>query len=324
MIVCAISDKNVRTLRKNLFGRLNKNAAANVPFNLKEYMNEVYNKISDKVPQEEAKHATALSYARLIPRFIQQAIGVSKLASGLAKASFDFNEAITLYNTIQNSSTSLEDVEAFLELKQADPLKTLKEANSNLPVTPPAPKVPVATEESSVAKTPYQKGRFKFHGQTRSDIETIGFPDSAAKNAEADLRLPPTPLYDHLYDAENNTWEESRSDPNNFFFKVKRNLLAEFAKTGYNTDKMSVQVEGIDIPVYLTAKSVTTEDSAKYSSDVDLSKDPARDGVFLFVTNASGDPLSFDVNGKVTLDYQTGSMAYYRIRLVLMLMEKLH
>ena len=70
-------------------------------------MAEIYNKMADQVKDEEAKHAIGLSYARLIPRFVQQAIGVPKFASYLAKNNFDFNEALTLKNTIQESGNTL-------------------------------------------------------------------------------------------------------------------------------------------------------------------------------------------------------------------------
>jgi hypothetical protein len=310
MIICAIPDKTVRILRKNLFGRLNKNAAANIPFDMKEYMGEVYSSVHGKVKEESAKHATALSYARLIPRFIQQGIGVPTLASYLAKTGFDFNQALELYDTIKDTPNSLEEIEAFLELNidpTVDLIPSKKRPKSK------KPEAPAVSNKNAVAKIPY-----KFYGQLRSFNETLKFDQSVAKSSALDLRNPMTPLSNEGYNPDatdrNDIWRESRQNPNNFFYKVQRKLLLQFAERGYSAEDMTIRVEGVPFDVHLTAKPVSSVDAKLFGDDVDMTKDPEGKGVMLFITDSNGDPMRFDINGDPTLDYDSGNIAYYRLK----------
>jgi len=310
MIICAIPDKTVRILRKNLFGRLNKNAAANIPFDMKEYMGEVYSSVHGKVTEESAKHATALSYARLIPRFIQQGIGVPTLASYLAKTGFNFNQALELYDTIKDTPNSLEEIEAFLDLN-VDPTTDLTPSKKRPESKKPA--APAVSNKDAIAKIPY-----KFYGQLRSFFETLRFDQSVAKSSELDLRNPMTALATEGYNPDatdgKDVWRESRENPNNFFYRVQRKLLLQFAEHGYSAEKMTIRVEGVPFDVHLTAKPVSSVDAKLFGDDVDLTKDPEGTGVMLFITDSNGDPMRFDINGDPTLDYDSGNIAYYRMK----------
>lgn len=310
MITCVISEKNVRILRKNLFRRLKQNAKANVPFNLKDYMTEIYTKISDKVVDEEAKHDTALSYAGLMPKLVQQALSVPQFVNGLAAQNFDFNEALTLYAQIKDSDTSLNDIESFLGIDMANAAAIISQHNATN-TTPSAAKPPVVTEKEAVAKTPS-----RFLGQYLSDLLTLNWRESLVnrKDSDKDARLPFSPMYDYIRN-DQGEWRESRTDPNNFYFKVKRKLIDRFIDTGYDPDNMKIKVGGIEIDIFLTAKSVTSVDSEELSKDIDLSKDTEGNGVLMFVTDASGTPLRFDANGDISLD-GSGKMAHYQIRAV--------
>jgi hypothetical protein len=118
-----------------------------------------------------------------------------------------------------------------------------------------------------------------------------------------------TPLYDEFY------YKEDRNNPNNFFYKVKRNLLTQLEKVNFNGEELKLAGR----QVFLTAMSPYNSDGtlrfpeSEYDSDMDFSKDPSKQGVLLYLTDQNGSPFRFDENGKQTYD-EGGKIAYYRMR----------
>lgn len=300
MIRCSISEANIGVARRKLFKHLKQNIAENKPFDLKAYMGDVYTDIHAKVNDPEAKHATALDYARLVPHFVQQSMGfIPDAFLGLQNIGFDFNNLASLYKDTVDEVKGLEAVEDYLGLS-VDPIQEIIEANVN--VTPPIEaEVEPVTEKERVAPTPSVRKAYNFAGQTLSAMNALSYMQGGKSVDGDDLTLGPTPMYTVL--------NEDRNNPNDFFRKVQRNILSKLAASGFDSSNMTLGE--FDSPVYLTAKSVSTINESDLGSEEDLSKDPERNGVLLVLTDASGSAFRFDQNGQP--DYE-GKIAYYKMR----------
>lgn len=303
MIRCSISEAKIGIARRKLFRHLKKSIAENKPFDLKAYMTDEYNDIYSKVNDLEAKHATALDYARLVPHFVQQAMGyIPDAFLGLQNIGFDFNNLANLYKDTIDEVKGLEAVEKYLELN-IDVLQEMIDDNKDV-IPAVESEVEPVTEEEREAPTPYVRRDFNFVGQTLSALNTVPYMQGGQPGSTEDVRLGATPFYDVL--------SEDRNNPNNFFYKVKRNIIQKLATSGFDSSNM--KLGEFNSPVYLTALSVDRFSEKDLGSDVDLSKDPERKGVLLALTDAAGEPFRFDENGEpVLLD---GRIAYYKMRVV--------
>lgn len=301
MIRCSISEANIGIARRKLFKHLKQSIADNTPFDLKEYMGAVYNDVYAKVTDPAAKHATALDYARLVPHFVQQAMGyIPDAFLGLQNIGFDFNNLASLYKDTIDEEKGLEAVEKYLELN-IDVLQEMLDDNRD--VTPPVqPEVEPVKEEDRIAPAPFLRTPFNFVGQTLSALNPVPYMQAGQPGATSDIRLGMTPLYDVL--------SEDRNNPNNFFYKVKRKIIDKLAAAEFDSSNM--RLGEFNSPVYLSARSVANIDEADLGSDVDLSQDPDRKGVLLVLTDSTGDPFKFDENGDPVL--LGGRIAYYKMR----------
>lgn len=303
MIRCSISEEKIGIARRKLFKHLRTAIAEGKPFDMKAYMENQYNDIYAKVNDPAAKHATALDYARLVPHFVQQAMGfIPDAFLGLQNIGFDFNNLATLYRDTMDEATGLDAVERYLELTK-DVVQELVE--DNVDVTPPIePEIPPVTEEERVAPTPAIRKDYNFVGQTLSAMNAIPYMQGGQPGSAEDIRLGATPLYDVL--------SEDRNNPNNFFYKVKRKLIGQLPSA--NFDSSNIKLGEFNSPVYLTAMSVNRIKESDLGTDVDLSKDPNRNGVLLVLTDSAGDPFRFDEDGNPNL--VDGRIAYYKMRSV--------
>ena len=301
MIRCSISETNIGIARRKLFKHLKESIADNKPFDLKDYMAGVYDDIYAKVNDPAAKHATALDYARLVPHFVQQSMGyIPEAFLGLQNIGFDFNNLANLYKDTIDEEKGLEAVENYLDLVK-NPIEELIEDNAG--VTPPvATEVEPVKEEERVAPTPPARLPFNFVGQTLSAMNSVPYMQGGQPGAIADVRLGATPLYTVL--------SEDRNNPNNFFYKVQRKIIQKLAAAEFDSSNM--RLGEFNSPVYLTASSVENFNEADLGSDVDLSKDPKREGVLLVLTDATGEPFRFDENGDPVLT--GGRISYYKMR----------
>ena len=301
MIRCSISEANIGAARRKLFKQLKQHIAENKPFDLKTYMGDVYTDIYSKVNDPEAKHATALDYARLVPHFVQQAMGyIPDAFLGLQNIGFDFNNLGSLYKDTIDEVKGLEAVENYLGLN-VDPIQEIIEANADV-VIPVKEEITPVKEEDKVAPTPATRKVYDFVGQTLSAMNAVPYMKAGQPGSFEDIRLGATPLYDVL--------SEDRNNPNDFFYKVKRKIIDRLAAA--NFDSSNIKLGEFNSPVYLTAKSVNSVNESDLGSDVDLSKDPERKGVLLVLTDAAGDPFRFDENGEPNL--VDGRIAYYKMR----------
>jgi hypothetical protein len=307
MIKCPISDEQQQKFSQQVAADILKLKSGET-FSPKDYMSNIYNAVYSATDDK----ATALNYARLVPFFMDiHASRNMDMKTKLRAAGVSFDELTDLTINFSQEGDTLKAVATYLGLDQSE-LEIKAKQNAAVKVPQEKPESAPIKEAEAVAKTPIN---VKYHAQLRPDIATVGYMESEAFEKKADVRLPMSPLSSLTYNVDatkaGERWQESRVNPNNFFKKVERNLLAKASEQGY-PEKLMLGSEGFETEVYLTLKSVATIDESEFQSDMDMSKDPEKEGILLVVTDSTGNPLYFDANGDLT--FSGGKIAYYRTR----------
>jgi len=291
---CAISIEQ----QKRFLTQVAKDVLATVeskqPFDIKAYMLDIYNKVKDA----SGDHERALDYVRLVPGFVDQIASYDRdIKKGLREATLSFDSLADLIVDFTDETDGLKTVANYLDLNR-DLKQELIDDNINVKKTPE----PEATikEEERVAPVPVIRQVFDFVGQTLSSLKVVSYKDTGKLPNTIDIRLGATPFYDIAF--------EDKNKPNNFFDKVKRNIVNQLAANGFDSRNLRF----LNTPVYLTAMSVAKIDPKDLDSNLDLSKDPERKGVVLVITDKTGTPFRFDEEGKPVLF--DGKLAYYTFR----------
>lgn len=291
---CAISVEQQKRfltqVAKDLLATINDKKS----FDVKAYMLDVYNKVKEKTDD----HERALDYVRLTPGFVDQVASYDRdIKKGMREAGLSFDSLADLIVDFTDDTNGLKTVSDYLELTR-DIKQELINDNVSISVTPEPEVIPEEQEE--IAPTPIIRQVFDFIGQTLSSLRVIPYTETGQIPGTTDIRLGATPLYDIAY--------ENKDNPNSFFDKVKRNIVKKLAANGFDSRNLRL----LDTPVYLTAMSVERINPADLGSDIDLSKDPDRNGVLLVITDKDGYPFRFDDNGNPIL--AGGKIAYYKFR----------
>jgi hypothetical protein len=326
-IICDLSPDELNSSQVRIIHAVRKAIRENVPFNLKEYMQNEYTAVYDLVPDVTNKHATATEYARVIPQLTKQVVNASdELYDGLADVNFDFNELAQLVRTTRGEQ-GLENTAEYLQMTQDD-FTDLVNDNANVSSSTPEPEVPNVNESNSQVGTPLARRVFNFMGQTWDSLITVPFHQARSllpKNKQGkakgtDITVGATPLTTFarpeggVWNDVSNVWERTDTeDIGDFYHTVQRNIIQKMNDAGiYDSREMTIDVGGYPYPVYLTAMSVT-DPRLKDLLDprMDLTAGAGEKGVVMVLTDEFSSPFKFDEKGEANMD---GRVAHYALR----------
>ena len=278
------------------------------PLDLKGLIKDIH----DLIHNATNDHSQALDYARLVPFMIDQLQSTDlQFKKFLRDSGIDKNELDDIILESSDPETGLKAIEDYMGLNQDNTKKELKALNEDI----------VKSDEPAKIVEP-KKTEIEKELEDSAPVQRINKLQNIAvqvrnKFLNAWKAVAPTMKSDHPFEAQFGLRAQEQGvervpiSETKFFYDVKRKVLEELADQNIDQDSEQLVLGDIE-GVYLTAKNVTQVDTG---SEIDLTKDPEREGVLLVLTDRYGEPITFDEN---TLEptYSGGRIAYYRMRTV--------
>lgn len=294
---CNLKIDKQRKLRVLVARNLMDVVEQNIPFNLKDYTRSIHDMIHAKTND----HAKALDYAMLVPLFVDQLSSLDlNIKTALRKNGLSFDVLADLLVQLNDPENTISTIENYLELK-TDVVSNLKVLSEQ--VNTPEPETNV--KEDVVEEPEIPQGRTPV---TRIDVAPAKAKDgfeAAPATAFADIffeALSPEETSQGYNVASNKPFVQLQA-------KVKRYILSELIKVGYQSSNLNIAGYG---QVYLTMTSSTNipEDSRDPSAPAGSHEK----GVVLVLTNQYGDQIVFNENtGEPDLRGE-GKVVYFNVR----------